>query len=422
MIFHFFTAPFLFPHFMVIMEEMYVKEVFFMGKVMDILETIGHFGKNPDGSYTRRLYSTEFFQALEAAEELLRQAGLTTRRDAAGNLRAVLPGTDPEAKHILLGSHLDTVPSGGLYDGAYGVAAAIGCVRRLREEGRKLRHTVEVYAFNGEEASPLGGTFGSRTLAGLTDPDQPLLRETLEGFGHSVEEILACRRDFSDAACYLETHIEQGGRLEKEGIQLGIVSGISNIVRYLVTAEGQSNHGGTTPMEDRQDAMVAMAKLIVFADAACRKIGHSLVFTAGKIQCSPNAANVVPGKVTCTFEMRNVDRQYTDELIREIRAATELIPDARFTVQQLIHKDSALCDPKLMEAFEKAADSLGATWQVMPSGAGHDADSIAHRIPVGMLFIPSHLGISHSGKEYTPPEDVERGGEVLYRTLLGLDD
>lgn len=120
--------------------------------------------------------------------------------------------------------------------------------------------------------------------------------------------------------------------------------------------------------------------------------------------------------------MRNVDRQYTDELIREIRAATELIPDARFTVQQLIHKDSALCDPKLMEAFEKAADSLGATWQVMPSGAGHDADSIAHRIPVGMLFIPSHLGISHSGKEYTPPEDVERGGEVLYRTLLGLDD
>ncbi|WP_415964351.1 M20/M25/M40 family metallo-hydrolase, partial [Acidaminococcus fermentans] len=228
-----------------------------MGKVMDILETIGHFGKNPDGSYTRRLYSTEFFQALEAAEELLRQAGLTTSRDAAGNLRAVLPGTDPEAKHILLGSHLDTVPSGGLYDGAYGVAAAIGCVRRLREEGRKLRHTVEVYAFNGEEASPLGGTFGSRTLAGLTDPDQPLLRETLEGFGHSVEVILACRRDFSDAACYLETHIEQGGRLEKEGIQLGIVSGISNIVRYLVTAEGQSNHGGTTPMEDRQDAMVA---------------------------------------------------------------------------------------------------------------------------------------------------------------------
>ena len=169
---------------MVIMEEMYVKEVFFMGKVMDILETIGHFGKNPDGSYTRRLYSPEFFQALEAAEGLLRQAGLTTSRDAAGNLRAVLPGTDPEAKHILLGSHLDTVPSGGLYDGAYGVAAAIGCVRRLREEGRKLRHTVEVYAFNGEEASPLGGTFGSRTLAGLTDPDQPLLRETLEEFSH----------------------------------------------------------------------------------------------------------------------------------------------------------------------------------------------------------------------------------------------
>lgn len=392
-----------------------------MPRIMDILETIAHFGKNPDGSYTRRLYSSEFFQALEAAENLLQKAGLATSRDAAGNLRAVLPGTDPAARHILMGSHLDTVPSGGLYDGAYGVAAAIGCVQRLQEEGQRLRHTVEVYAFNGEEASPLGGTFGSRALAGLTDPDQPLLKETLEGFGRRVEEILACRRDFSDAACYLETHIEQGGKLEKDGVQLGIVSGISNIVRYLVTAEGQSNHGGTTPMEDRQDAMVAMAKLIVFADAACRKIGHSLVFTAGKIQCWPNAANVVPGKVTCTFEMRNVDRQYTDELIREIQAATELIPDARFTIQQLIYKDSAVCDPKLMEAFEKAADSLGATWQVMPSGAGHDADSIAHRIPVAMLFIPSHKGISHSGQEYTPADDVERGGEVLYRTLLELD-
>lgn len=392
-----------------------------MPRIMDILETIAHFGKNPDGSYTRRLYSPEFFQALEAAENLLQKAGLATSRDAAGNLRAVLPGTDPAARHILMGSHLDTVPSGGLYDGAYGVAAAIGCVQRLQEEARRLRHTVEVYAFNGEEASPLGGTFGSRALAGLTDPDQPLLKETLEGFGRRVEEILACRRDFSDAACYLETHIEQGGKLEKDGVQLGIVSGISNIVRYLVTAEGQSNHGGTTPMEDRQDAMVAMAKLIVFADAACRKIGHSLVFTVGKIQCWPNAANVVPGKVTCTFEMRNVDRQYTDELIREIQAATELIPDARFTIQQLIYKDSAVCDPKLMEAFEKAADSLGATWQVMPSGAGHDADSIAHRIPVAMLFIPSHNGISHSGLEYTPAEDVERGGEVLYRTLLELD-
>lgn len=392
-----------------------------MGKVMDILENIGHFGKNPDGSYTRRLYSPEFFQALGAAEQLLQQAGLITSRDAAGNLRAVLSGTEPERKHILMGSHLDTVPSGGLFDGAYGVAAAIACVQRLKKEGKRLRHTVEVYAFNGEEASPLGGTFGSRALAGLTDPDQPLLKETLAGFGHTVDEILDCQRDFSDAACYLETHIEQGGQLEKKGLQLGIVSGISNIVRYLVTAEGESNHGGTTPMEDRQDAMVGMARLIVAGDAACRAIGHNTVFTAGKIQCWPNAANVVPGRVTCTFEMRNIDNRYTDALIGEIRKVAEAISDARFTIQLLIHKDSAICDQGLMENFEQAADAAGATWQVMPSGAGHDADSIAHRIPVGMLFIPSHLGISHSGRESTPPEDVERGGDVFYRALLGLD-
>ena len=393
-----------------------------MVKIMDILQTIAHYGRQPDGSYTRRLYSPEFFQAVDASEKLMHQAGLTTSRDAAGNLHGVLPGTEPGLKHILLGSHLDTVPSGGLYDGAYGVAAALGAVLRLKEEGKHLRHTVEVYAFNGEEASPLGGTFGSRALAGLTDPDQPLLKETLAGFGHTVDEILAVKRDFSDAACYLETHIEQGGQLEKKGLQLGIVSGISNIVRYLVTAEGQSNHGGTTPMADRQDAMVAMAKLIVAGDAACRAIGHNTVFTAGKIQCWPNASNVVPGRVECTFEMRNIDDRYTDALITDIRKVAEAIPDAKFTIQLLIHKDSAICDDRLMENFEQAADAAGATWQVMPSGAGHDADSIAHRIPVGMLFIPSHLGISHSGKEFTPLEDVERGGDVFYRALLGLDE
>ena len=131
-----------------------------MIQIMDILQTIAHYGRQPDGSYTRRLYSPEFFQAVDASEKLMHQAGLTTSRDAAGNLHGVLTGTEPGLKHILLGSHLDTVPSGGLYDGAYGVAAALGCVLRLKEEGRRLHHTVEVYAFNGEEASPLGGKIG----------------------------------------------------------------------------------------------------------------------------------------------------------------------------------------------------------------------------------------------------------------------
>ncbi len=393
-----------------------------MEKIMDILQYIAHFGKNPDGSYTRRLYTEEFEQSVAAAKELMEQAGMTTSRDAAGNLLGVLPGTDPEVRHIMLGSHLDTVPQGGLYDGAYGVAAALGAALRLKAEGKKLRHTLEIYGFNGEESSPLGGTYGSRAIAGLISPEQPHLAETLAGYGHTVQEILACKRDLSKVKCYLETHIEQGGILEKKDLQIGIVTGITNIVRYNVTAHGLANHGGTTPMVDRKDAMVAMAKLIVATDRACREIGHNLVFTPGKIACSPNAANVVPETVTCSFEMRNLDGQYTDALIAKVREAAAQIPEVDWDIELLLAKDSVGCDEGLEKLVEESCQDAGATYQYMPSGAGHDADSIGHLIPVAMIFIPSHLGISHNGKEYTAPEFVERGGDILYRTLLKVDE
>lgn len=392
-----------------------------MEKIMDILNYIAHFGKNPDGSYTRSLYTPEFEQSVAAAKELMEQAGMTTSRDASGNLLGVLPGTDPEAKHIMLGSHLDTVPQGGLYDGAYGVAAALGAALRLKAEGKKLRHTLEIYGFNGEESSPLGGTFGSRAIAGLISPKQPYLAEVLAGYGHTVDEILDCKRDFTNVKCYLETHIEQGGILEKKNLEIGIVTGITNIIRYNVTAHGLANHGGTTPMVDRKDAMVAMAKLIVATDQACRNIGHNLVFTPGQIACSPNAANVVPETVTCSFEMRNIDNQYTDALIAKVREAAAQIPEVDWDIELLLAKDSVACDEGLEKLIEDSCRDAGATYQYMPSGAGHDADSIGHLIPVAMVFIPSHLGISHSGKEYTAPEFVERGGDILYRTLLKVD-
>ena len=227
-------------------------------------------------------------------------------------------------------------------------------------------------------------------------------------------------QDFLNAV--LETHIEQGGILEKKKLQIGIVTGISNIVRYTVTAHGLANHGGTTPMEDRKDAMVAMAKLIVATDAACREIGHNLVFTPGKISCSPNAGNVVPETVICSFEMRNLEKKYTDALIEKVRETAAQIPEVNWDIELLLAKDSADCDSGLQKLIEEACQDAGATYQYMPSGAGHDAESLAHRIPVAMIFIPSHLGISHNGKEYTAPEFVERGGDILYRTLVKVDD
>ncbi len=392
-----------------------------MNQVNEILADIGRAGKNEDGSYTRGCYSPEYFQAVDITEDWMRRLGMTTSRDAAGNLRGVLPGTEPGLKSILMGSHLDTVPSGGLYDGAYGVAAALEAVRRLGEEGRRPRHTVEVYGFNAEESNPIGGTFGSRAITGLVDPDQPGLGEGLALYGHTVEEILACRRDFSDAKCYLEAHIEQGDYLFNEGLKIGVVSGIVGIIRYRVTALGHSNHAGTTMMKNRRDAMVAMARLIAQADQECRKIDDTLVLTVGTIQCWPGSENVIPGKVECTFEMRHMDKEKTDELIRRVKEIADGIDTVEFTIEKKIDKGSVRCDAHLMEVIGQAARAAGADPVVMPSGAGHDANPMAHRLPIGMVFVPSRDGLSHCGEEWTAPEDLALGADTLYQALLALD-
>ena len=177
---------------------------------------------------------------------------------------------------------MDTVPNGGLYDGAYGVAAGLELVRRLKEEGRTLRHPLEIYGFNAEESNPIGGTFGSRAVAGLVDPSQPGLADALKSYGHTLPEIMDLKRDFKNAKCYLELHIEQGDYLFNENLQIGVVSGIVGIVRYRVTAVGHSNHAGTTMMKNRRDAMVAMARLIDRADRCCREIDDTLVLTVGR--------------------------------------------------------------------------------------------------------------------------------------------
>lgn len=392
-----------------------------MDQVNEILAEIGQAGRNADGSYTRACYSPEYFQAVDLVEKKMSELGMAVNRDAAGNIHGVLSGSQAGLKSILIGSHLDTVPSGGLYDGAYGVAAGLEVVRRLKEEGRQLRHPLEVYGFNAEESNPIGGTFGSRAIAGLVDPEQPGLKQALAEYGHTVEEILACKRDFQDAKCYLEAHIEQGDYLFLKGLKIGVVSGIVGIIRYRVTAIGHSNHAGTTMMNNRRDAMVAMAKLIAQADACCREIDDTLVLTVGTIQCWPGSENVIPGKVECTFEMRHMDREKTDELIRRVREIAQSIDTVEFTIEKKIDKGSVRCDDHLMDVIGQAGIAAGAQPVVMPSGAGHDANPIAHCLPIGMIFVPSRDGLSHCGEEWTAPEDLTLGADTLYQTVLLLD-
>lgn len=392
-----------------------------MNQVREILAEIGTAGKNADGSYTRSCYSPEYFQAVEIVRKRMETMGMQVSQDAAGNIRGVLPGSEPGCKSILMGSHLDTVPSGGLFDGAYGVAGALEVVRRLKEEGKTLRHPIEVYGFNGEESNPLGGTFGSRAVTGLVSPDQPDLEKSLKEYGHTVQEIMDCRRDFSDAKCYLELHIEQGDYLYNEGLDIGVVSGIVGIVRYRVTAKGHSNHAGTTMMKNRRDALVAMSKLIVAADQRCRAIDDTLVFTVGTIRCWPGSENVIPGEVECSFEMRHMDHEKTDELARAVEEIAAGIPNIKFEMVKMIDKGSVRCDPHLMQRIEAAAAELGVQYAVIPSGAGHDANPMAHRLPMGMIFVPSEKGLSHCGEEWTDSAHLEYGADILYRTVLKLD-
>lgn len=392
-----------------------------MNQVNEILSAIGTAGRNGDGSYTRGCYSPAYFEAVDIVEKQMVQMGMKVDRDAAGNIHGVLPGSDEKAGSIIIGSHLDTVPDGGLFDGAYGVAAALETVRRLCGESERLRHTLEIYGFNAEESNPIGGTFGSRAVAGLVDPAQPGLSEALWSYGHTIQEILDCRRDFSDASCYLELHIEQGDLLFNEGLKIGVVNGIVGIVRYKVTAVGHSNHAGTTMMKKRHDAMVAMARLIAAADGQCRKIDNTLVLTVGTIRCWPGSENVIPGKVECTFEMRHMRKEKTDELIKKIREIAGTIDTVTFEIEKKIDKGSVECDPHLMEVISRAAGDVGVSHIVMPSGAGHDANPMAHRLPVGMIFVPSRDGLSHCKEEWTEPGDLEIGAEVLYRTVVLLD-
>lgn len=392
-----------------------------MNQVKEILSSIGIAGRNEDGSYTRGCYSPAYFDALDIVEKQMSDLGMEVSRDAAGNLRGVMAGTDKNAKSIIIGSHLDTVPSGGLFDGAYGVAAGLYVVSRLKQEGKRLRHGLEIYGFHAEESNPIGGTFGSRALVGLVDPEQPGLLEALKGYGYTIEEIMECKRDFSNAKCYLELHIEQGDRLFHENVKIGVVSGIVGLVRYKVTAIGHSNHAGTTMMKNRRDAMVAMARLISMSDESCRRIDDTLVLTVGTIRCWPDSENVIPGKVECTFEMRHMDKDKTDELIKEVRRIASEIHTVEFQITKKIDKGAAECDKHLMETVGRAALELKVSHIVMPSGAGHDANPMAHCLPVGMIFVPSKGGLSHCKEEWTEPEDLETGAEVLYKTVELLE-
>jgi N-carbamoyl-L-amino-acid hydrolase len=391
------------------------------------IQELSRFGRNAEGGVSRVAFSEADIQGRRYVASLMEEAGLEVRVDEAGNILGRRKGRDESLPPILFGSHIDSVPDGGNYDGDVGVIGAIECAQVLADGGVTTRHPLEVVVFADEE----GGLIGSRGMIG------ELTREALEIVGHSGKTVRRGLRDIGgdpdhlerairrpgEVAAYLELHVEQGGVLDTDGLDIGVVEGIVGIRWWEVVLEGFANHAGTTPMDRRRDALLAAARLVsaineVVVDVPGRQVG-----TVGRITAEPGAPNVIAGRVVMSLELRDLSMEKIASLYERIVAGTiETESGVKITFTSLdVDAKAAPTDPRIRRFIEESARDLGLSHLSMPSGAGHDAQDIARIAPVGMIFVPSVDGISHSPKEYTRPADMANGANVLLQTVLRID-
>ena len=392
------------------------------------LTALGEFGKNPQGGVTRLAYSEADLQGRKYAMGLMREAKLEVSIDLVGNIVGRRAGTEAALPPLIIGSHIDSVPEGGNYDGDVGSMGAIEVAQTLAENNVKLRHSLEVLIFQNEE----GGTIGSQLISGEL-PDNQLelpansgktIREGIKILGGDPTRLAQARRKQGEIAAYLELHIEQGGILDTEKINIGVVQGIVGISHWEVAIEGFANHAGTTPMNQRHDALLAAARFIDAVNRVVISIPGGQVGTVGKIQALPGAYNVIPGKVVVGLELRDLDTKKVQLMFDRIRAEAARITASNgttFDFKQTSVSYPALTDERIRGLIDDTAKGIGLSTKHLPSGAGHDAQEIARLGPVGMIFIPSVGGISHSPREFSRPEDIANGTNVLLQTLLKLD-
>lgn len=391
------------------------------GRLIGTIEEIGNIGAEPENGVTRLAYSEEYRQAAALLSRRMWEAGLAVRTDGVGNLYGRRRGEFDDLPVILIGSHLDTVKDGGLYDGNLGVCGALELIRVLNENDIWTKHPLEIVAFTAEEGDTYGGTFGSRVITGLQDVDADWLLARLKEDGVTRQDMIDSKREMSEIGAFLELHIEQGGALEMNGKQIGIVSGIAGISRYRITVRGETNHAGTTPMALRKDALFAAAKLINQIDIISRLIGDPFVATVGVLSIKPGFVNVIPGEVEITLEMRDLEQSRIKDAIGRIREAASKIENAQFEIQLAMEKPPVNMDDKIIQLMGNVCRDRSVSYQVMPSGAGHDAKALAQYVPAGMLFIPSIGGKSHCKEEFSTLGDIVRGTEILLETVLAID-
>ena len=398
------------------------------------LERLSYHGRTgmsfADG-VTRVAYSVPDLTARAWIIDELKQAEIAPRIDAAGNIYGRVGG-DPKLPAILFGSHIDSVPNAGNFDGDLGVMASLEVLQAVQAAKIQTRRPLEMVLWAHEESTAFGvGTAASRIVAG--DLQAGDMDRTWNGMKRSdairriagdPDKIETAIRGKGTWHSYVELHIEQGGTLDKAKVPIGIVEGIVSIHRYDVVIEGFANHAGTTPMNERQDAMVAASQLtLAVREIASRRQGRQ-VGTVGRIEVEPNSPNVIPGKVTMSVEFRDLSEQVLRELGDAAKARGTAIgkeTGTKITFTLASTNVPAMASKGVQDAIGRSADALGLKTLRLPSGAGHDAQQIARIAPMGMIFVPSVGGVSHSPKELTSWEDCTRGAEVLLHTVLDLD-
>jgi allantoate deiminase len=375
------------------------------------------------GGVSRFAWTPELAQANEWLVRRLETLGLKAELDVAGNVIGRWDEGDGPA--VLVGSHLDTVPCGGRYDGALGVLAALDVVRRLKEDAVSLRRPLWIVSFNDEEGSRFQtGMLGSRAFVGdldLEDWRRRGVADAMRDAGFDFERLPEARA-VEGVGAYLELHIEQGPVLEQEGVDLGVVTAICGLLGFRVRLTGAANHAGTTPMAARRDALAGTARIVLALREEARDRGD-MTANVGICDIQPGGFNVIPGVAEFTVDVRageadayeRVER-FARELFDRVASEEQLELDVAVTHR----KPPVPLDPELQRLLETAAAEEGAIIRRMPSGAGHDAMILGKYVPAGMLFVPSRAGISHSPDEFTPPEQCELGARVLARAVRRL--
>jgi allantoate deiminase len=389
--------------------------------VLERCDALAAFSDDP-GRLTRRFATPAWRAAGEAVEGWMRDAGMTTRRDAIGNVIGRIEGGDGGT--FVLGSHLDTVVDAGRYDGPLGVLVAIACAQRVRDDGREPPFALEVVAFADEEGVRYGTAYlGSAALAGTLDED--LLERTdangismgdaIAAIGGDPAALASARRDPADLLGYCEVHIEQGPVLENEDVPIGVVTAIAGQTRARVTFAGSPGHAGTVPMAMRHDALPAAAEWILAVEELARE-SHGLVATVGDARIDPGAANVIPGQVILSLDVRHADDDARAAAAARLRERADAIARARglrAAWAQMQDNAAVECAPALTDALADAVSAAGHRVVRLPSGAGHDAVAMSALAPVAMLFVRCAGGISHHPAESVTPEDVAAAIDVL---------